>query len=187
MIRRGDTLLTPAPDFSTPLEMLHACHGRIEAQCATLLKLIEHVSSHGADTQAMQAATAVLRYFTTAAHHHHEDEEQDLFPQVRAIAVAGGNPRVTRLLDNLAAQHRDMEAAWQALAPWLEALARGESPAFDAARVTTFVALYQAHIDQEEQGLLPYCRATLTPEQQATLGASMARRRGVHISGESLV
>lgn len=186
-MKAGDALLTPAPDFSTPLELLHACHGRIEAQCVTLLKLPAYIQSHGVDPQVQQAAVAILRYFSTAARHHHEDEEQDLFPLVRAHAAASGNGRVLVLLDNLLAQHRDMEAAWNALRPWLEALSRGESPVFDGSRITAFSALYQAHIAHEEQGLLPYCRAALTPEQLAGLGACMARRRGVDFSGDAIV
>lgn len=184
-MKAGDALLTPAPDFSTPLELLHACHGRIEAQCATLLKLTAYLPNHGVDDQVQQAATAVLRYFSTAARHHHEDEEQDLFPMVRTHAA--GNDRMRVLLDNLIAQHRDMEAAWQDIRPWLESLARGESPEFDASRITAFVALYQAHILHEEQGLLPYCRAALKPEQLAALGERMARRRGVDFSGDAIV
>ncbi len=186
-MKAGDALLTPAPDFSTPLELLHACHGRIEAQCATLMKLPSYLLNHGADAQVQQAATAVLRYFSTAARHHHEDEEQDIFPMVRAHAATAGNDRMRVLLDNLIAQHRDMEAAWNGLRPWLESLARGESPEFDASRITAFFALYQAHILHEEQGLLPYCRAALKPEQLAVLGEHMARRRGVDFSGDAIV
>ena len=30
----------PAVGFEVPLEMLAACHGRVQAQCATLLRLV---------------------------------------------------------------------------------------------------------------------------------------------------
>lgn len=183
----ANALLTPAPDFSTPLELLHACHGRIQAQCATLLKLPGHLERHGADMQAQQAAGAILRYFMTAAPHHHEDEEADLFPLIRTHAEAAGNGRVTVLLDNLLAQHRDMEAAWRDLQPWLEALARGELQPYATERLEKFAGLYLAHIQHEEQGLLPYARATLTPAQLATLGQRMAQRRGVNFSGDAIV
>ena len=32
----------PAPGFDNPLEMLEACHGRIQSQCATLKKLLQY-------------------------------------------------------------------------------------------------------------------------------------------------
>ena len=37
----------PAPGFDEPLEMLHACHGRIQAQLATLEKLVPHLAREG--------------------------------------------------------------------------------------------------------------------------------------------
>lgn len=70
----------PAVGFEVPLEMLAACHGRVQHQCKTLLRLVTHLQTHGADRPAQEAANAVMRYFDTAARHHHEDEEQDLFP-----------------------------------------------------------------------------------------------------------
>ena len=172
----GSLLPTPAPDFSQGLELLHACHGRIEAQCATLLRLPAHLRAHGSDPQAQQAAQAVLRYFLVAAPHHHEDEEQDLFPMLRSMDAANA-----LLLDDLSRQHRELEAAWQAVRPWLEKVARGEPVDPDSALVEHLVAQYRAHIAQEEAELLPYCRQALSREQQAELGERMAARRGASI------
>lgn len=70
----------PAVGFEVPLEMLAACHGRVQHQCETLQRLVAHLQAHGADRLAQEAASAVIRYFDTAARHHHEEEEQDLFP-----------------------------------------------------------------------------------------------------------
>lgn len=179
MSDEGKSLLTPAPDFGAPLDLLHACHGRIETQCATLLKLPGHIQVHGADTQARQAATAIVRYFSSAGQHHHEDEEQDLFPLVREHAATNGDDQMLALLDNLSVQHRDMEAAWQALLPWLEPLSRGEPSMCDAAGIARFTALYRAHIALEEQTLLPYGRKALQADQLAELGRRMALRRGI--------
>ncbi len=183
----SDALLTPAPDFSTPLELLHACHGRIEKQCATLLKLPGHLAAHGVDDQASQAAAAILKYFTTAARHHHEDEEQDLFPMVRTHAEANANARMMALLDNLALQHRDMEAAWGRMQLWLESLAHPNATPSASPDIEGFVALYRAHIVQEESELLPYARTALGAEQLTLLGDRMAARRGVKPDGERLV
>jgi hypothetical protein len=43
---------TPAAGFEVPLEMLSACHGRIERQCQTLLRLAPHLATHGPDQAA---------------------------------------------------------------------------------------------------------------------------------------
>ena len=68
---------SPAAGPEAPLDMLAACHTRVEKQCQTLLRLQPHLMEHGSDAAAREAASAVMRYFDTAAKHHHEDEEQD--------------------------------------------------------------------------------------------------------------
>ena len=81
-----------APDggFEVPLEMLSACHHRVERQCATLRRLVAHLATRGADADAAAAAAAVLRYFDSAAKDHHADEEQDLFPAlIESMAEIG--------------------------------------------------------------------------------------------------
>lgn len=60
-------LSSPSASTEAPLEMLAACHGRVEQQCRTLLRLVPHLQAHGADPSARQAARAVMRYFDTAA------------------------------------------------------------------------------------------------------------------------
>jgi len=66
--------------FDDPLEMLLACHRRIERQLQTLERLQVHLEVNGVDAEASAAAQAILRYFTRSAENHHEDEEKDLFP-----------------------------------------------------------------------------------------------------------
>lgn len=173
-----NTLLpTPAPDFSQPLDLLSACHRRIDGFTAMLLKLPAHVARHGADAEARQAAQRALKYFDTAGRHHHDDEETDLFPLLRAAAERDGNAEIPALLDELQAQHLEMEQAWQALRPALLALAEGIAAA-DGLPVEYFAALYRRHIPLEENFLLPYAERMLTPGQTQALGLAMARRRG---------
>ncbi len=96
----------PVGGFEAPLEMLSACHGRIERQCATLRRLVPHLASHGADEGARTAAANVMRYFDTAAKHHHEDEEKDLFPAL-IESVAGSDPVCLReMTQAFMAEHR---------------------------------------------------------------------------------
>ncbi len=68
-----------APTFAVPLEMLRACHGRILAQCSTLLKLQQYL-----DGQARQAAQSILRHFDSAGQYRHQDEGLYLFPLLLA-------------------------------------------------------------------------------------------------------
>lgn len=164
---------TPAPSFDDPLEMLLACHGRIQAQCATLRKLLAHLPTHGCDTQAQQAARAILRYFDTAGPHHHNDEELDLFPLLLASADRPAQTLVARLLD----EHRAMDAAWQHLRVYLDDLAGGKSAALDTATAEHFIGVYDRHIALENSQLLPLAKRLLTAGQLQTLGSNMAARR----------
>ena len=47
--------------FEAPFEMLDACHERVERMLRLLGKIRDHVKSHGADTQARDAARDVMR------------------------------------------------------------------------------------------------------------------------------
>jgi uncharacterized cupin superfamily protein/hemerythrin-like domain-containing protein len=167
-----------APGFDDPLEMLEACHGRIQSQCATLTKLLTYLPKHGCDLQAQQAAQAILRYFDTAGQHHHQDEECDLFPCLCATSSAEARELVACLLE----EHKGMEATWQRLRPMLLAIADGQSAELDATVAQRFIDVYDRHIAQENGELLPLAERLLSSEQLKTLGQSMAARRGVTIT-----
>lgn len=172
-------LLDAAPDFSAPLELLVACHRRIEAQCAVLLRLPAHLREHGADTVAQRAAARVLRYFETAGRNHHRDEDEDLFPLLRRRAGQLGEAGVAETLRDLQAEHRSMERAWQALRPSLEHIREGAVPADGELAVKPLTYLYRRHIQVEEDRILRFARRVLGAEELARLGQAMAHRRAV--------
>ncbi len=163
----------PAPTFDDPLEMLLACHGRIQAQCATLNKLLAHLPVHGCDAQAQQAARAILRYFDTAGRNHHDDEEKDLFPLLLASSSGAAHALIARLLG----EHQLMDTAWERLRRYLTGLAEGKSAALDAEATEHFIGVYDRHIALENSQLLPLAKQLLTAAQLETLGKSMATRR----------
>lgn len=169
----------PAAAMDQPLEVLAACHERIERQCATLERLSEHLTTAGADEAARTAAAGVIRYFTTAALDHHADEETDLFPALLE-AVAGSDASCLRaLLDGLVAEHIALAAHWRQLAPFLEKVGAGKAPNADqlAATVAAFAAAYRAHIVRENQELLPMAARLLGDDDTARLGQAMTARR----------
>lgn len=165
-----------AASFDRPLQLLHACHGKLMHQCGTLRNLAVHLSQHGCDGQAQQAAQAILRYFTTAALLHHQDEEEDLFPALR-VAVPSDDAYMTGLLVGLQAEHAALETRWQALQPLLEQVADGTGTELPAEQVEPFVTGYFAHIAVEEKELLPIAEYLLKPSQLAGMGQRMAARR----------
>lgn len=161
-----------APTFDEPLEMLHACHGKILKQCDTLEKLSAHLHDHGCDTQARQAAQGILRYFDTAGQLHHQDEEENLFPALRSAADTA------QLLQRLLGEHVVMLAAWAELRAVLQQLAEGVNVPLSAALTERFTRSYREHIAVEETELLPLAARLLNSEQLRLIGMRMAARRG---------
>ena len=170
---------TPAAGFEVPLEMLSACHGRVERQCQTLLRLVPHVAANGPDQAAREAAQNVMRYFDTSARHHHADEEEDLFPALLQSASGTELAHLRDLIEALRAQHRELEQAWGQLRWKLEGIWLGTKPNLDAEEVGRLVELYRSHIAREEEELLPLAARLLGEAQLDAVGRAMRLRRGI--------
>lgn len=170
-----------APSFDHPLEMLHACHGKILRQCGTLQRLATHLAHHGCDTQARQAAQGILRYFDSAGRFHHQDEEQDLFPALR-LSAGADQAQLETLLERLLSEHGVMLAAWDALRPVLLRIADGVMTPLSDTLTETFIASHTGHIAVEEAELLPLATRLLNPQQMAQIGKNMAERRGATLT-----
>jgi hemerythrin-like domain-containing protein len=169
----------PAAGFEAPLEMLAACHGRIEQRCATLRRLVPHLAAHGADADARSAAVSVLRYFDGAALQHHRDEEDDLFPALLESMAGSDAVCIRDLTTRLADEHRQLEAAWRRLRPRLEEIAAGRGEPLDARAVEGFVRLYESHLAVEEAELLPMAGRLLGDAELDAIGRAMRARRGI--------
>jgi hemerythrin-like domain-containing protein len=169
----------PTAGFEVPLEMLAACHHRVESQCETLQRLVPHVATHGADADARVAAAAVLRYFDTAAVHHHADEEVDLFPALIESVAGSDAVCIQDLVASLQADHRMLEALWQRLRPALLKIAAGEAQPLPASEVMPLVDLYALHMAREEAELLPMATRLLSDEALDSVGRAMRERRGI--------
>lgn len=172
-----DSLLPHAPSLEEPLDILDACHGRIEAQLRTLERLLEHLPQHGADQQARQAAHNVLRYFTLAGPNHHEDEEINLFPTLLTRAPAEEAERVQLLVSELLADHSQMAAALEVVRGQLAQIENGSGSTLEKTAVHRLVELYRKHIDKETRELLPLSRRLLQPSDIETLSRAMIARR----------
>lgn len=169
---------TAAASTEVPLEMLSACHGRVEMQCETLQRLCEHLQRHGADRAAIEAAEAVLRYFRLAAPHHHADEEEDLFPALLALPGQADGP-LAALIGSLVQEHRMLEGLWQRLEAELVQVEAGDGTALSSRTVDAFVAAYAGHIEREESELLPAAARLLGGATLDGIGQAMRARRNI--------
>lgn len=174
-----DTLFNNAPGFDQPLAVLKHCHDRIRKQLNTLDKLLQHLPLHGADDQARQAATAVLRYFTEAAPLHHEDEEVNLLPTLKATAKDADAAMLQEYLPLILQQHVQMGAQWSVLERQLKAIASGASADLSANDIAQFKEIYAGHMHIEETHIAPMAMRIFSAAQMAQLGAAMQQRRGI--------
>lgn len=167
---------SPGASFDDPVAMWLGCHERVRRFAALLGRLQPHVASHGADEEAQMGAASIRRYFNEAAPRHHEDEEVDMFPLLRdrhrdAATLAA--------LDHVEADHLAMADLWRQLDAVLARLSAGEAVTPDAALVARFAAMYDQHIDIEENVLLPALKRALGPADWNAVGRAMAERRGL--------
>ena len=161
-----------------PLEMLQACHGRIEEQLQTLDALARQLAARVPDNAARSAARAVLHYFDTSGAQHHRDEDEDLFPLLRARAAALGRLEVAAGIDELEREHATLDAQWRRLREALSAVAALRADAcIDAGEAERFAWLYRRHMDREALLVLPFAREALAAAERAELGTRMAARR----------
>jgi hemerythrin-like domain-containing protein len=175
----------PGASFEVPLEMLAACHLRIEQRCATLRRLAPHVAAKGADPEAREAAARVIRYFDTAAIDHHADEEEDLFPAL-IESMAGSDAVCLRELTHaLTSEHRQLEDRWRVLRADLERIVANDGATLDPAAVEGFVGLYERHIAREESELLPMAARLLGDDELDRIGRAMRERRGIGLDAAS--
>jgi hemerythrin-like domain-containing protein len=168
----------PAPSFDQPLELLAACHERIEEKLVALERLGPYLETKGCDAEAKAEAHAVLRYFDTSGVYHQQDEDQDLFPLLRARAAEQGRAEIAAGIEELEREHETMDAQWRRLRQRLLAVIEGE-PRIDMEEVARFAWLYRRHMDREGAAVLPFAREALTAEERAALGSRMAARRNI--------
>ncbi len=174
----SDSLLPPAaPDFDEPMEMLLACHERLQARLDTLLRLAAWLPEHGADRAAQQAAANVMRYFDSAAVNHHLDEERDLLPALEVRAVGKLADEVHALREWVESDHRRIGTAWSVLRGSLAGIAAGSATTLPEEAVASFVDAYRRHVEREEGELFPLAEILLRAEDLSAMSATMSARR----------
>lgn len=163
-------------DFSKPLAVLKKCHERIRSECEALRALCERVKAGSCDDEARRAAAAAIRYFDTGAHVHHLDEEEDLLPRMMAAATMSRGSSLTRLVADIANDHREMDRAWKELRAQLQDVTAGETR-LDPLSVDRLIKLYHGHMVVEEANLFPLAEMLLSRRDLEEIGANMAQRR----------
>ncbi|MEN3362997.1 MAG: pyridoxamine 5-phosphate oxidase [Burkholderiales bacterium] len=174
-----EPLIDTAPGFDQPIAVLKHCHDRIRKQLRTLQRLMDHLEQAGADVDAKQAATAVMRYFNNGAVNHHEDEERDLLPMLKATATDADAGLLQALLPDILQEHQQMDAVWQTLNRQLKEISAGTSSSLSRVDVNRFTETYLAHMEKEEAHIAPMAKRLFSDAQMVQLGDAMRCRRNI--------
>jgi hemerythrin-like domain-containing protein len=185
---RGDMPITfgakKESDFTDPIGMLGDCHRRIERFLGVLTSLSTQENGGALDPEQKAALATSLRYFREAAPKHTADEEESLFPRLRR----SGAREVQSALSEVDALERDhaRAAQWHREADrlghrWLDEgqLGKEEASRFSAV-VAELAQLYRRHISIEDKEVFPLAAGVLSASDRESIGAEMARRRGIH-------
>lgn len=180
--RMSDALLalqpSPAAGFDQPLDMLDGCHERLRRSLALLERLSAHLTAHGADQAAQEAARDVLRYFDLAAPHHHRDEELHLVPLLQR------DPSTRAWAEQLLSEHAQLAPMWLNARIALVKVSEGVWPAeTEAAALQAqwahWTQALRAHAAWEDAVVYPWVRTQLSTDHAHAMGQEMAQRRGV--------
>lgn len=168
---------TPEPvHIDGSLAAFSDCHHDFVAQLHSALYLPELVSAAG---KARAMSHELLKMFTHDVATHHAEEEHELFPAVLRAADPGEElDEVRAMVAQLVREHRELDVSWSKLRPSIEAVARGETPALDAALIEDIVQHFFAHAHFEEEHFLPLAQKILgrQGEAMAELGRAMHER-----------
>ena len=173
----------PESDFSDPLGMLSDCHRRIERFLQVLIAVAGQAQGGLLTEEQRAALDGSLRYFREAAPKHTADEEESLFPALRRIDRADLR-RLTERIDFLekdhrlaATAHKEVERLGQL---WLaDGLLSRQDTKDLSAQLASLAALYERHIDLEDNDVFPAAFRVLAAADRARIGTEMAARRGV--------
>ncbi len=162
-----------APDFSDPLGLLLACHGRMREHAGLLERLAEHLPEQGGvDAEARRAARSVHTYFSTAAPLHHLDEERELFPRLVRTSL-----KMAETIHRLREDHQALDRQWQSLAPALRQPGTIEDLAAFQRQAREFAEALREHLAYEEENFLELARHLLSSRELKEIGRAMQERR----------
>ena len=169
------------PDvFLAPLDFIVAEHGRQEAVCDVMERLL-HNPRHGAGRAAIEAVRGYLiRDFPL----HVADEEEDLFPLLQERCPRDDS--IGEIIDLLRREHETDAWLRVAVIEDLALLIAGRAlsdPARAFGNLATFGETQRRHLAWENAVVLPRARSYLIATDHLELGRRMAKRRGIELRG----
>jgi iron-sulfur cluster repair protein YtfE (RIC family) len=157
------------------VDLLLECHQRIRHFLSLAYRLAQ---THGAlHDEISDASARITRYFSEALPLHVADEEQSILPR-----LSGRTPGLDAALQDMHQEHFEHEPLVGALLEMCRTLHASPEKLdeFRHSLLTTVSRLEKAisaHLEKEEQIVLPAIRTLLPPEEQATMLTELRARR----------
>jgi hypothetical protein len=174
---------TEQPPAAEPIAGFSRCHVGILGHLTALGGLPALLEPAA---RAREVAGETLRFFRAAVYEHHQEEERELFPAVLASATAGAeHEQVQAIVQQLAAEHREVEGLFERIEPALKKVAKGQDPGVAADELTAdihrLVLQYEDHARYEENDFLPLAERILgrNSNHMAALGLSIHLRHAL--------
>ncbi|MDQ3775060.1 MAG: hemerythrin domain-containing protein [Pseudomonadota bacterium] len=163
----------PATDFSDGLAVLLAYHERFLVEGQRLVAFAATLAQQGLDEAGAAEALRLAEWYENAMPLHHRDEERALFPRIvnRSFLIDG-------MIERLALDHDEIEAAWGELAPLLRHPEQIANPKRLSQVTHPFEKLLREHIVRENEDFFPKLETLLASDQRRDIGLDMARLRG---------
>jgi hemerythrin-like domain-containing protein len=162
--------------IDAPLLVLAEGHGRLLRHCQSLTRLHEMVADGNVDHLARAMAAELRRDFDRVTARLHQDEELALFPALLESMAGSDAVCIRQMVDARAEEHREIESRWLGLDQWLQAVAAGEPALPPPGTLEAFVALCQAHLEQEDGELLPMAERLLSDDALEEIAEAMRAR-----------
>jgi pyridoxamine 5'-phosphate oxidase len=169
---------SPFPESNDPLAVFTLCHKRIRKQCGNLEALAQDLTRFHVDNTARNRAAMIVRFFDVDAREHHEDEDMVFFPRLLALDIdTSAKAELGPLLDILSKDHNTLRDVWRSLRQSLLGIVDGKSASTNI-DVTTFIALHQHHMHNEDSSVLPFARRHFDDDALEELRSAIMARRG---------
>jgi hemerythrin-like domain-containing protein len=168
----------PDSGFNDPLGMLKDCHRKIEQSLDTLCVVVEYAAERDLSDEETASVQAALHFFRVAGQRHIADEELSLFPRM----VAHAHKQDLEDLKKLEREHDEANAQHAAVEElFLRWMADGQLDIDDHEQLRGATeqmrALYENHIEIEEQLVFPRAAQMLDPESITAMGQEFQVRR----------
>jgi iron-sulfur cluster repair protein YtfE (RIC family) len=163
----------PATDFSDGLKVLLTYHERFLVEGQRLMAFAATLAQQCLDEAGAAEALRLAEWYENTMPLHHRDEERALFPRIvnRSFLIDG-------MIERLALDHDEIEAAWGELAPLLRHPEEIANPKRLSQVAHPFEKLLREHIVRENEDFFPKLEALLASDQRRDIGLDMARLRG---------